>query len=130
MTATTATTPTRRRVLWTVQILVGLFFVVASAVPKLLGEPYAVAVFDEIGAGDWFRYSIGLVELAGGIGLLVPRLAAAAAVGLVGLMIGAAYTQVVVFDAPATTVTPIVLGLVCAGIARARRADLHALARR
>jgi uncharacterized membrane protein len=131
MTATTtAATPTRRRVLWTVQILVGLFFVVASAAPKLFGEPYAVAIFDEIGAGDWFRYAIGLVELAGGIGLLVPRLAAAAAVGLVGLMIGAAYTQVVVFDAPATTATPIVLGLVCAGIARARRADLRALVRR
>jgi uncharacterized membrane protein len=130
-TATTATTttatPTRRRGLWTAQILVGLFFVVASAAPKLLGEAYAVAIFDEIGAGDWFRYFVGLVELAGGVGLLVPRLAAPAAVGLVGLMIGAAYTQVTVFAAPATTVTPVVLGLVCAAIAWARRADLRAL---
>ena len=128
-TATTTAAPTRR-VLWTGQILVGLFFVVASAAPKLLGEAYAVAMFDEIGAGDWFRYAIGLVELAGGIGLLVPRLAAAAAVGLVGLMIGAAYTQITVFDAPATTATPIVLGVVCAAIAWARRADLRALVRR
>jgi putative oxidoreductase len=128
-TATTTAAPTRR-VLWTGQILVGVFFVVASAAPKLLGEAYAVAMFDEIGAGDWFRYAIGLVELAGGIGLLVPRLAAAAAVGLVGLMIGAAYTQITVFDAPATTATPIVLGAICAAIAWARRADLRALVRR
>lgn len=130
MATTAATRVPTRRVLWTAQILVGLFFVVASAAPKLVGEPYAVAIFDEIGAGTWFRYSIGLVELAGGLGLLVPRLAAAAAVGLVGLMIGATYTQITVFDAPATTVTPVVLGLVCAAIAWTRRADLRALVRR
>lgn len=128
MTTTTATTsPVRRRVLWTAQILVGVFFVVASAAPKLVGESYAVWMFAEIGAGDWFRYLVGALELAGGIGLLVPRLAGLAAAGLVGLMIGAAYTQVAVFDAPATTVTPIVLGAVCAAIAWARRDGIRAL---
>ena len=129
MTATTApvASPVRRRVLWTVQILVGVFFVVASAAPKLLGESYAVWMFTEIGAGDWFRYLVGALELAGGIGLLVPRLAGLAAAGLVGLMIGAAYTQVTVFDAPATTVTPIILGAICAAIAWARRDGIRAL---
>ena len=99
----------------------GVFFVVASAAPKLFGEAYAVWMFTEIGAGDWFRYLVGALELAGGIGLLVPRLAGAAALGLVGLMIGATYTQITVFDGPATTVTPIVLGGICAAIAWARR---------
>jgi putative oxidoreductase len=137
MTATTATVATvasGRRVLhrtvWALQILVGVFFVVASAAPKLLGDPYAVGMFAEIGAGDWFRYLVGGLELAGGVGLLVPRLAGAAALGLVGLMIGATYTQVTVFDAPATTVTPIVLGVVCAGIAWARRDGIRALVHR
>lgn len=129
-TAAPAATPTRRRVLWAVQILVGVFFVVASAAPKLFGESYAVWMFTEIGAGDWFRYLVGALELAGGIGLLVPRLAGAAALGLVGLMIGAAYTQVTVFDAPATTVTPIVLGAVCATVAWLRRDEIRALVRR
>lgn len=125
-----ATTPTRRRVLWAVQILVGVFFVVASAAPKLVGESYAVWMFTEIGAGDWFRYLVGALELAGGIGLLVPRLAGAAALGLAALMVGATYTQVTVFDAPATTVTPIVLGAVCAVIAWLRRDGIRALVRR
>jgi len=39
MTATAAptTTTTPSRALWALQILIGLFFVIASAAPKLLG---------------------------------------------------------------------------------------------
>ncbi|MEU4345460.1 DoxX family protein [Nocardia sp. NPDC023852] len=29
-------------------------------------------IFNDIGFGDWFRYFTGVVEIAGGIGLLVP----------------------------------------------------------
>lgn len=133
MTATAAparTTSTARRALWVLQILIGLFFVIASAAPKLLGEPSTVALFTEIGGGDAFRIFVGLVEVAGGIGLLVPRLAGLAALGLVGLMIGATYTQITVFDTPATTVTPIILGVLVAGIAWVRRAEITALFRR
>jgi hypothetical protein len=39
--------------LWTVQILLALFFIVASAVPKLLGAHAAVESFDTIGWGQW-----------------------------------------------------------------------------
>lgn len=128
MTAITAPAPsTARRALWALQILVGVFFIVASAAPKLLGEPSTVAIFAEIGGGDAFRLFIGAVELAGGIGLLVPRLAGLAALGLVGLMIGATYTQITVFDAPATTVTPIILGVIVATIAWIRRCEIAAL---
>lgn len=128
--AAPARTSAARRALWGLQILLGVFFVVASAAPKLLGEPFTVALFTEIGGGDAFRIFVGLVELAGGIGLLVPRLAGPAALGLVGLMIGATYTQVTVFDAPATTVTPIVIGVLVAGIAWVRRSEIAALFRR
>lgn len=124
--AATPTTTPRRSALWALQIMVGVFFVVASAAPKLLGGAYAVQIFVEIGAGDWFRYFVGAVELAGGIGLLVPRLAGLAALGLVGLMVGATYTQLTVFDAPATTVTPIILGVLVVGIAWVRRAEIAA----
>lgn len=128
MTATTSTAPTTaRRALWALQILIGVFFVVASATPKLIGEPSTVATFVEIGGGDAFRLFVGAVELAGGIGLLVPRLAGLAALGLVGLMIGATYTQITVFDAPAVTVTPIILGVLVAVIAWIRRSETAAL---
>jgi len=111
MTATT-TTPSRtaERVDLVLRVLLGVFFAVASAAPKLVGEAAAVQILDGIGAGDWFRYAIGLVELAGAIGLLVPRLTGAAATGLIGLMVGAAVTQVFVLDQPLLVVAPIVLG--------------------
>ena len=132
MTAT-AVTPIARpasraahRALWVLQILLGVFFVVASAAPKFLGEAYAVEIFAQIGAGDWFRYVIGVVELAGGIGLMVSRLAGPAAVGLMGLMIGAAYTQAVVLDAPAMITSPAVFFVLFAVIAWGRRESIRA----
>jgi putative oxidoreductase len=79
--ATTATTtaPSRRSpariALWVLQVLLGVFMAVASGLPKLFGEATAVAMFDQIGAGDWLRYLVGVLEVAGGIGLLVPGLA-------------------------------------------------------
>ncbi|PRY38016.1 DoxX family protein [Umezawaea tangerina] len=108
-----------------VRVLVGVFFVVASAAPKFFGQADAVRIFTEIGAGQWFRYLVGALELAGGVGLLVPRLVAPAAVGLVGLMIGAGYTQVVVLDAPALVTAPVVLGVLCGLVAWHYRAGLR-----
>jgi putative oxidoreductase len=128
----TTSTPSRTadRVDLVLRVLLGLFFVIASALPKLFGEAYAVQIFDEIGAGDWFRYAIGLVELAGGIGLLIPRLAGAAAAGLIGLMVGAAITQAFVLDQPAYVVTPVILGVLLAVIVRHHRVRFSELLRR
>ncbi|MEV6600612.1 DoxX family protein [Actinoplanes sp. NPDC051346] len=112
------------RTLWALQILLGLFFIVASAGPKLFGEATAVQTFEDMGAGAWFRYFIGLVELAGGIGLLVPRLAGLAAVGLALLMVGAAITQAFILDGGALVLTPVVLFVFFAFIAWGRRASI------
>ena len=126
----TTAAPTRSRVshraLWVLQILMGVFFIVASAAPKFWGDPYAVQIFTEIGAGQWFRYFIGAVELAGGIGLMVRRLAGPAAVGLMALMIGAGYTQAVVLDEPVMVTTPAIFFVLAAVIAWGRRASIAA----
>ena len=128
MTTAAPTAPSRvaHRSLWVLQTLVGVFFVVASAAPKFAGEAYAVQIFTEIGAGDWFRYFIGAIELACGIGLMVPRLAGPAAVGLMALMVGAGYTQAVVLDEPAMVLTPAIIFVLTAGIAWGRRASIAA----
>lgn len=129
-TVTTTRSTAANRALWTLQILLGVFLVVASAAPKFFGEATAVDMFLRIGLGDWFRYLVGALELLGGVGLLIRRVSGLAALGLVGLMIGAAYTQAFVLDGGALVVTPIVIGLLCALIAYARRDDLRALTRR
>jgi putative oxidoreductase len=122
MTATaspTARTAVRGRAvnitLWVVQVLLAVFFLVAAAGPKLVGQQYAVEIFNQIGAGQWFRYLVGALELAGAIGLLIPVLSGAAALGLAGVMVGAVITQVFVLDSPLMAFTPALL-LVLSGL--------------
>lgn len=107
--------------LWVLQVLLAVFFLAAAAGPKLFGEQTAVQMFAEIGAGQWFRYLVGALELAGAIGLLIPRRAAMAALGLVGLMVGAALTQLFILDGGLLALTPVILGALCGLIAWARR---------
>ena len=129
----TAPAPLRRtlhRILWALQAILGVFFIVASAGPKLLGETYAVQAFEDMGAATWFRYFIGLVELAGGIGLLVPRLAGLAAAGLALLMVGAAITQAFILHGGALVITPVVLFALFVFLVWGRRASIGRLVRR
>ncbi|MCT7354261.1 DoxX family protein [Streptomyces sp. 15-116A] len=115
-----------------VQVLLAVFFAVASALPKLIAHSSAVASFDEMGWGHAGMYAIGLLELAGAIGLLVPVLQSVAAAGLGALMVGAFVVQVTVFDGQFAA-TPLILLVPLAVIAWARRghtADLLRLLRR
>ena len=114
-------------VLWVLQVILGLFIVVASSAPKLFGQSDAVEGFELIGGGDWFRIFVGVVELAGGIGLLIPRLAGLAAIGLSLLMIGAAYTNAFIVDGHWPVATPLSLLAFFAFIAWGRRERTLAL---
>ena len=92
------TTSSRRALnltLWALQALLAFQFA-AGGFLKLSGDPAMVDMFAAIGAGQWFRYAVGVLEVAGAVGLLVPRLSGLAALGLVGLMVGAAATNVLV----------------------------------
>lgn len=111
--------------LWVLQVLLALMFAVGSALPKFFGEAYAVQIFAEIGAGQWLRYVVGALELAGGIGLLVPRLAGTAALGLVGVMVGATAAQLFLLDT-GFWFTPVILGVLLAVVVVARRHEVRA----
>ncbi len=111
----------RNVALWVVQGLLAAFFLVAAAGPKLFGEATAVEMFDEIGLGQRFRYVVGALELAGAAGLVVPRLARFAALGLGCVMAGAVLTSLVVLDAGWTTLTPAILLALLAVVAWSRR---------
>lgn len=81
--------------LWLFQALLAFQFA-AGGLLKLSGDPAMVVMFAAIGAGQGFRYVVGALEIAGAVGLLIPGLSGLAALGLVGLMIGAAATNVFV----------------------------------
>lgn len=105
-------------VLWVVQVLLAAQFVMAG-LPKLSGSPVMVDMFAEIGAGQWLRYLVGTLEIAGAIGLLVPRLCRLASLGLVGLMAGAIITNLFVLGA--SPVIPLAYLLVAGVVAWFRR---------
>ena len=84
---------------WAARVLLTLVFLGAGA-SKLAGEPAMVWMFDQIGAGQWMRYLVGALEVAGAIGVVVPRLTVLAATGLALLMVGATITNLAVLDAP------------------------------
>jgi len=53
-----------RIALRTLQVVLALFYVIASALPKLIAYPAAVESFDKMGWGSAGMYTIGVLELA------------------------------------------------------------------
>ena len=78
---------------WIIQILLtGLFLMMGGG--KLMSDPEVVANFTRWGMPDNFYLVIGIFEVLGAIGLLIPRLAGPAAIGLILIIIGALFTHV------------------------------------
>jgi len=92
--------------------IVALAFIVAG-VPKLVGVPAVVEVFDKVGLGQWFRYFTGLLEVTAGIGLLISRYAFYAAILLAIVMVGAIIAHVTVLGG---SFVPALVLLVLTGI--------------
>ncbi|MFE0258063.1 DoxX family protein [Streptomyces sp. NPDC059010] len=114
------------------QILLALFYAIASALPKLIAHPSAAEGFDELGWGSAGMYTIGALELAGAIALLIPVLQSVAAMALSALMVGAFVVTITAFHGE-NAATPLILIVPLALIAWARRssnADLLRLVRR
>jgi uncharacterized membrane protein len=121
-----------RIALRTVQVLLALFYGIASALPKLIANPYAVDSFERIGWGSTGMYIIGALELAGGVALLIPVLQSVAAGALSALMVGAFVVQLTYFDGE-NAATPLILIVPLVLIAWVRRdsnRDLLNLVRR
>jgi putative oxidoreductase len=114
-------------VLWVAQLAVAAYVGIGHAVPKVLGSGSQPAMFEAIGLGQWFRYFVGVLELAGSIGLLIPGLAGLAAMGLAGLMVGATFTNLFVIPGGTWAVVTAVLFAACCFIAWGRRAEIKAL---
>ncbi len=75
---------------WVLTVLLALAFLAAAA-GKLTGA--ATAMFAHWGYPAWFATLIGILELAGAVGLLIPKTMRYAVLGLTVIMFGAAYTH-------------------------------------
>jgi putative oxidoreductase len=129
--ASTTTTRPGRAVdvaLWVAQVLLAVAFLAASY-PKVTLDPVTVEGFAAMGFNTAWTLVIGCLEIAGAIGLLVPRLSGAAALGLVALMIGAT-TATVLTMGVAAALLPVALLVVAAPVAWGRWYRTVELARR
>ena len=108
-------------VLWVAQVALAAMFLMAGG-SKLAGVPAMVSLFEALGVGQWFRYVTGVIEIASGVALLVPRLAVFGAMLLIPTMIGAIIANVFMHASP---VMPLVLLLVAAAIVWVRRRQIR-----
>jgi putative oxidoreductase len=78
---------------WALRIGIGLaFFFIGKS--KLDAHSEWVAIFDQIGLGQWFRYFTGAVQMVGAVMLAVPRLFVIGIILLACTMIGAIIADV------------------------------------
>ena len=113
-------------VLWIIQILLALLFLFAGVtklVPIMTMPPPPPNMWMP---PIWFLKFIGLCELLGGLGLVLPGLfrrqqylTVWAAIGLTIIMIGAVVVSVMTMGA-ASAVLPLIAGLLCVFVAYGR----------
>lgn len=61
-----------------------------------------VQEFDQVGLGQWFRYFTGILEVTGGIGVLIPKYSRWAALLIAVVMCGAIVAHLTVLHSPPT----------------------------
>src|SRR6185369_4497847 len=114
--------------LWIVQALLAALFLFAGSTKLIL----PIEVLTSMGSPNqivlpgWFIRFIGVAEVLGGIGLILPRLltirprlTALAAAGLVIIMIGAT-SLTFAADGFASALSPMVVGILAGGVAYGR----------
>jgi putative oxidoreductase len=98
--------PSRLGVLatWLPRIAVALVFL--SVGSAKFRDPMWVRLFGEIGLGQWFRYVTGVMQIAAGVLVLIPR-TSLAGITLAGCtMFGASVAWVTVLHAPGNAPIP------------------------
>lgn len=103
---------------WALQLLAAAAFIAAGSA-KLAAIPMMVDIFDRIGFGQWLRIFTGIVEITGGLALLIPAAAAYGGVVLACTMAVGVMTHLLIIGgnpAPA-----ILLFIMTASIAYLRR---------
>lgn len=109
---------------WVLQVLLAIAFVF-SGLMDLTKSPDVMVVFDAMGTAGWMPYLVGTLSIIGGIGLLIPRVAGAAGLAFVALMLGAVLSHLIL--GVGNPILPLVLLVLSALVAYGRRAGIAQL---
>ena len=107
---------------WVLQGLAVAAFLAAGG-SKLASAPAMVEMFAKLGAGQWFRYLTGSLEVTGAVALLVPRTAFYGAMLLAAVMAGAIVTHLAVLGG--SPIPALVLLVIVGTVAWLRRPTAH-----
>lgn len=103
----------RHITLWVLQALTAIL-ILGAGLTTIAGSEQVVATFDMMGTGQWFRYLTGILQVAGALGLLIPRLVGIAALALAGLWLVAIAVHLFVIGG--SPVAAVALFILSAGI--------------
>ena len=78
-------------------------------------DPFWVRFFARVGFGQWFRYFTGIVEIGGGVLVVIPRLALVGFALLACTMVGAAVAWLA-FGEPGNAAIPAIILAMLLGI--------------
>ena len=126
-----STSKSRNAALWVVQVLLAALFLFAGSTKLLLPIEVLTSMGspNQIVLPSWFIRFIGMAEVLGAIGLILPRLlkirpqlAVLAATGLVIIMIGAT-SLTFAADGFAPALFPMVVGVLAGSVAYGRRIE-------
>ncbi|HEY2847684.1 MAG TPA: DoxX family protein [Pyrinomonadaceae bacterium] len=116
--------------LWILQILLGLLFMFSGSM-KFIMSPEQMIKSTPVALPIWFFYFIGICEILGSIGLIVPWLTGIkrgltplAASLLIVIMIGA--TVILAMGSISNAIGPFVVGILLLVVARGRSRSLKA----
>ena len=106
---------------WLPRVAVAMVFV--SVGSSKFRDPMWIRLFGQIGLGQWFRYLTGIMQIAGGVLVLVPRTALAGIALAACTMLGASMAWLTVLHAPVNAPIPAALLaiLVAIGVAEYNR---------
>lgn len=100
---------------WTLSVLLTLLFLMSGSGKLLNSETSGGVRFDEQfeiwGYPSWFRFPVGLGEVAGAIALLIPPARPYAAAGLTAVMLGAVLTHLRIEDYGVAPIPLVLAGL-------------------
>src|SRR5882724_10538542 len=92
MTTTVRAGSAVRAAFWGLRALMAATFTYTATL-KFTGAARSVNTFEHVGAGQWLRVVVGVLEVAAVVGLFVPRLTIPVTIGISLLMTGATVTE-------------------------------------
>ena len=112
--------PQQRRdvVGWVLRAGLGALFI-AIGLSKFNADPHGMwfQIFEKIGFGQWFRILAGVMQVGGGVLLILPGTSRFGAASIAATMVGAMVTDIFVLGSPLMVVAPggLLVAVVLAG---------------